>query len=54
MDIFSSFFNIKVYCVFSLESPQRGDSYVYTIFHFYHKKENHPRLSQICRYGMFS
>ena len=30
MDIFSSFFNMKVYCVFSLESPQRGDSNVYT------------------------
>ena len=29
-DIFSIFFNMKVYCVFSLESPQRGDSNVYT------------------------
>ena len=26
MDIFSIFFNLKVYCVFSLESPHRGDS----------------------------
>ena len=26
MDIFSIFFNTKVYCVFSLESPYRGDS----------------------------
>ena len=25
-DIFSIFFNIKVCCVFSLESPHRGDS----------------------------
>ena len=35
MDIFSIFFNMKVYCVFSLESPHRGDSNVnlqYTIF----------------------
>ena len=29
-DIFSIFFNMKVYCVFSLESPQRGDSNEYT------------------------
>ena len=45
MDIFSIFFNLKVCCVFSLESPHRGDSNVYTqIYHFYSKKENHPRL----------
>ena len=25
-DIFLTFFNMKVYCVFSLESPHRGDS----------------------------
>ena len=25
MDIFLIFFNMKVYCVFSLESPHRGD-----------------------------
>ena len=30
MAIFSIFFNIKVCCVFSLESPRRGDSYEYT------------------------
>ena len=30
MDIFSIFFNMKVYCVFSLESPHGGDSNVYT------------------------
>ena len=29
-DIFSIFFNMKVYFVFSLESPHRGDSNVYT------------------------
>ena len=35
MDIFSIFFNMKVCCVFSLESPHRGDSnecIQYTIF----------------------
>ena len=26
MDIFSIIFNVKVCCVFSLESPHRGDS----------------------------
>ena len=30
MDIFSIFFNMKVCCVFSLESPHRGDSNEYT------------------------
>ena len=29
-DIFSIFFNMKVYYVLSLESPQRGDSNEYT------------------------
>ena len=29
-DIFPIFFNMKVYCVFLLESPHRGDSNVYT------------------------
>ena len=35
MDIFSIFFNMKICCVFSLESPHRGDSNEstqYTIF----------------------
>ena len=57
MDIFSIFFSMKVYCVFSLESPQRGDSneYIhvqYTISQY--KKEIHPKLSQICNYGICS
>ena len=46
---------MKVYCVFSLELPHRGDSNYntkYTIFST--KKENHPKLSQICSYGIFS
>ena len=41
--------------MFSLESPQRGDSneYVqYTISQY--KKENHPKLSQICNCRMCS
>ena len=54
-DIFSIFFNMKVYSVFSLESPQRGDSNEYTqntISQYI--KENHPKLFQICNYGICS
>ena len=47
MDIFSIFFNMKVCCVFSLESP-----WWYTIFNI--KQEKYPKLSQICSYGIFS
>ena len=46
-DFVSIFFNKKVCCVFSLESPHRGDSNEYTqntIFNV--KKENHPKLSK--------
>ena len=52
MDIISILLNMKVCCVFSLESAHRGDSNessLYTIFNV--KKENHPKLSQICSYG---
>ena len=42
-----------VYCVFSLESPHRGDSNEYTQYTIFKiKKENHPKLSQICSYGI--
>ena len=52
MDIFSIFFNMKVCCVFSLESPHRGDSNGYTQYTIFNiKKEDHPKLSQICSYG---
>ena len=52
-DVFSIFFNMKVCCVFSLESPYRGDSNEYTHYTtFIIKKENHLRLSQICSYGV--
>ena len=46
---------MKVYCVFSLESPQRGDFNDYTQYTIpQYKKENHPKLSQICNYGLCS
>ena len=54
-DVFSIFFNMKVYCVFSLESPQRGNSNEYPQYTIsQYKKETHPKLSQICKYGIFS
>ena len=46
---------MKVYCVFSLESPHRGDSNEYTQYIIFNiKKENHAKLSQIGSYGFFS
>ena len=54
-DNFSIFFNIKLYCVFSSESPHRGDSNEYTQYTIYNKKkEKHLKLSQIFSYRMFS
>ena len=42
---------MKVYCVFSLQSPQRGDSNEYTLYtNSQYIKENHPKLSQVCNY----
>ena len=42
-DVFSIFFNMKVYCVFSLESPHQGDSNEYTQYTIsQYKKENYP------------
>ena len=41
--------------MFSLESPHRGDSNEYTQYTIINiKKKNHPKLSQICSYGIFS
>ena len=42
-DIFSIFFNMKVCCVFSFESPHRGDSNecTHVPFSIKMKKENH-------------
>ena len=56
MDIFSIFFNKKIYYVFLLEPSHRGDSNEYTqytILYNIYKKENHPKLSQICSYEIF-
>ena len=41
--------------MFSLESPQRGDSNEYTQYTIsQYEKENNPKLSQICNYGICS
>ena len=41
--------------MFSLESPQRGDSNEFTQYTiFQYKKENIHKLSQICNYGIFT
>ena len=40
MDMFSIFCNMKVYCVFSLELPHRGDSYECTQYTFFNMKKN--------------
>ena len=39
MAIFWIFFNIKICCVFSLESPRRGDSYEYTQYTIFNIKQ---------------
>ena len=39
MDIFSIFYNMKVCCVFSLESPHGGDSNEYTQYTIFNIKK---------------
>ena len=54
MDIFPIFLNMKVYYVFSLESPHRGDSNGYTQrYHFYNKKIITPDYSKSAAMGCF-
>ena len=51
----SIFFSMKVYCVFSLESPQRGDSNEYkqyTIFNHL-KEKNTLNLPKSAAMGCF-
>ena len=46
MDIFSIFFIMKVYCVFSLESPHWGDSNEFTQYTISkYEKENTVKYS---------
>ena len=60
--IFPIFFNMKVCCVlccvFSLESPHRGDSNEYTQHAIINIKKkitlNYPKYNNVCNYGIFS
>ena len=53
-NIFSIFINMKVYCVFSLESPHRGDSNVYTQYtSFVIQKKITPDYSKPAAVGFF-
>ena len=49
MDIFSIFFNMKVCCVLSLESPHGGDSNEYTQYTVFNIKKkitlNYPKFA---------
>ena len=53
--MFLIFFNMKVYCVFSLESPHRGDSNEYTQYTSFNILQkislNYPRSAAV---GIFS
>ena len=55
--VFSSFSNLEVCCVFSLESPHRGDSYEYiqhTIINIKKKIiQNYPKYRKVCSYVIF-
>ena len=54
MDIFSIFFNMKVYCVFSLESPHRGDSNEYTQYTIFNmNKKNTINYPKSAAMGFF-
>ena len=54
-DIFWIFFNMKVSCMFSLESLHRGDSNEYTQYTIFDTKQKiAPKLSFISSCGIFS
>ena len=55
MDIFSIFLKMKVCCVFSLESPHRGDSNEYTqhtIINIKRKSPEIPNYCNVCSYDI--
>ena len=54
--LIGTFFNMKVYCVFSLESPHRGDSHEniqHTIFNIKKKKKITLNYSKSATKGYF-
>ena len=55
MDIFFILFNMRVCCVFSIESPHRGDSNEYTQYTVFNRNtKNHPKLFHVYSYEIFS
>ena len=53
-DIFSVFYSMKVYCVFSLESPHRGDANEYTQYSIFNmNKKNTLNYPKILAMGFF-
>ena len=53
--MFLILYKMQVYCVFSLESPHRGDSNEYTQYTIFDMNtKNTPKLFQIYSYGLFS
>ena len=46
--MFLIFYNIKVCCVFLLESPHSGDFNEYIQYTIFNIKKNHTIISQIC------
>ena len=54
---FRIFFHMKVCCVFSLESPHRGDSNEYTKHTIFNIKKkitlNFPKYNNVYSYGIF-
>ena len=45
MYIFSIYFDMKICCVFSLESPHPGDSNEYTRYTIFNMEKKHTKLS---------
>ena len=54
MNIFSIFFNMKVCCMFSLESPHQGDSNEYTQHTIFNIKTKSPLIIQSLPLWIFS
>ena len=48
MNIFSILFNMRVCCVFLLESPHRGDSYEYTQYTIFNIKTRKCVYETLC------
>ena len=53
MDIFSTFFNMKVFCVFLLESPHRGDSNEYKQYTISMYKIRSPKITSNLQLWVF-